>query len=73
MFVQNIVTFSVRLLLYNTISITLRLFMWSPLMRECLGSIPRAGKFESGFYPSAVGKMSSNYETVGDCCGRLQL
>ena len=32
-----------------------------PLMREGLGSTPGAGKIDSGYHPSEVGEMSSNY------------
>ena len=32
-----------------------------PLMREGLGSTPKAGKLDSGYHPSEVGEMSSNY------------
>ena len=32
-----------------------------PLMREGLGSTPGAGKLNTGYHPSEVGEMSSNY------------
>ena len=37
-------------------------------MRECLGSIPIAGKLDSGYHLSDVGEISSNSH-----CGRLLL
>jgi len=44
-----------------------------PLPRECLGSISRAGTLDSGYHPSKVGEMSSNWLTVGDSCWKLRM
>ena len=51
--------------IFNQSIIELSLFRliqtFNPLMRECLGSTPKAGKLDSGYHPSEVGEMSSNY------------